>query len=196
MENETADINTRSLKTVFNFTLWSFIILVGPWILSFAVSKIDSDPTAGQAFGWLGLLTLITAGPVFIISLAMLIVRSLSAAGHQSPTPQEHISSAPLIATQQPKITRTITPLLDAILSKDIALVQTALFDRPEHLNTAYAQNGNTPLHVAALNGETELVKLLLAQPGIDKTLKNNEGKTARDLAQEKGFAEITDLLK
>ena len=76
-----------------------------------------------------------------------------------------------------------------------MALVRIALQEHPEHLNTAYAQNGNTPLHVAALNGQTEIVRFLLEQPGIDKTIKNKDGKTAFDLAQEKGFAEIAGLL-
>lgn len=88
-----------------------------------------------------------------------------------------------------------ITPLLNAILSAKSETVQVVLFEHPEQLNTAYAQNGNTPLHVAALNGYTEIVRLLLEQPGIDKTIKNNDGKIALDLAQEKGFAEITELL-
>ncbi len=102
----------------------------------------------------------------------------------------------PAPATVPPvKESRTITPLLEAILSGNADNVRAALTEHPEHLNTAYAQNGNTPLHVAALNGKTEIVNLLLAQPGIDKTRKNNEGKTARDLAQERNFPEIIGLL-
>ena len=95
-----------------------------------------------------------------------------------------------------PATSNKITPLLGAILANDTTLVHTALQEHPEYINTAYAQNGNTPLHVAALNGQTEIVKLLLEQPGLDTTLKNNGGKTARDLAQEKNFTEIADLLK
>ncbi len=100
-----------------------------------------------------------------------------------------------LTANRSQKSSNTITPLLGAIISGDLDLVRTALQQNPEHLNTSYAQNGNTPLHVAALNGQAEIVTLLLEQPGIDKTLKNNDGKTATDLAQEKGFTEIVQLL-
>ncbi len=99
-------------------------------------------------------------------------------------------------STKKLSISQTITPVLEAILPNNIALVQTALTDHPEELNTAYAQNGNTPLHVAALNGYTEIVRLLLAQPGIDTTRTNNQGKTALDLAREKGFTEIVLLLE
>ena len=88
------------------------------------------------------------------------------------------------------------TELLEAILTKEADSVRTALENHPEQLNTAYAQNGNTPLHVAALNGYTEMVRLLLAQPGIDKAIKNKDGKTALALAQEKGLDEIAALLQ
>ena len=89
-----------------------------------------------------------------------------------------------------------ITPVLQAVFDGSIIKLRVALQEHPEHLNTAYAQNGNTPLHVAALNGQTEIVKLLLEQPGLDTTIKNNEGKTAFDLAQEKNLTEIAILLK
>lgn len=92
--------------------------------------------------------------------------------------------------------TNKTTELLEAILTKNVGAVRTVLAKHPGQLNTAYAQNGNTPLHVATLNGYTEIVKLLLAQPGLDKTIKNNDGKTAHDLALEKGFTEIVELLR
>lgn len=90
----------------------------------------------------------------------------------------------------------TSTHLLDSTATGDPRWIRAALAAHPEHLNTAYEQNGNTPLHVAALNGYAEIVRLLLQQPGIDKTRKNKDGKTALDLAQEKNFTEIAELLK
>ncbi len=99
-------------------------------------------------------------------------------------------SVQPLLSSKTP------TTILEAILNTNPALVRTALQDHPEQLNTAYAQNGNTPLHVAALNGYTEIVRLLLEQPGIDTARTNNEGKTALDLAREKGHTEVAQLLE
>ena len=110
--------------------------------------------------------------------------------------PASETVSSPVIDFAPVKSSNSVTPLLGAIITGDLDLVRTALQEHPEQLNTAYAQNGNTPLHVAALNGKAEIVKLLLSQPGIDKTIKNNNGQTAAELAQEKGFAEISGLLK
>ena len=94
------------------------------------------------------------------------------------------------------KNTPSITLLLDSILSGKAEQVQAALAQDPSHLNTPYADNGNTPLHVAAWNGYKDIVELLLAQPGIDTQAKNLAGKTALDLAQEKNFTDIIELLK
>lgn len=88
---------------------------------------------------------------------------------------------------QIPNTSYQITPLLNAVLSGDLKLVQATLAEHPEMLNIAYAPNGNTPLHVAALNGHTEIMQFLLAQKDIDTTRKNNDGKTAFDLAASAG---------
>ena len=56
----------------------------------------------------------------------------------------------------------------------------------------AKGKDGRTPLHLAARNGRTEVVKILIAN-GADPLLKNKDGKTPRDLA-ERDF--IKKLLK
>ena len=87
-----------------------------------------------------------------------------------------------------------LTPLFRAILNQDILALQKLL--PTNELNRPFADTGNTPLHVAALNGYIDIVRLLLEQPGIDTTRINNEGKTALDLAREKGHSEIAQLLE
>ncbi len=89
-----------------------------------------------------------------------------------------------------------ITPLLQAVMDGELEKVREVLADNTAQLNTTYAPNGNTPLHVAALNGYVDIVRFLLEQPGIDTLRTNNEGKTALDLTREKGFAEIVQLLE
>ena len=94
------------------------------------------------------------------------------------------------------KTSSEITPLLNAIISNDIPLVKKIIESAPGQINIIYSGNGNTPLHVAAFNGHTEIVRLLLAQPNIDTTILNQEQKTAFDIATEKGYTEISSLLK
>ncbi|RKF72996.1 Oxysterol-binding protein-like protein 1 [Golovinomyces cichoracearum] len=45
-------------------------------------------------------------------------------------------------------------------------------------------KDGNTPLHLAALQARTQAVRLLLKQPGINDSLANFQGKTPLDLAR------------
>lgn len=55
---------------------------------------------------------------------------------------------------------------------------------------------GNTPLHLAAKYGDEEGVKLLLQVPHINKTIRNQEGHTAYDIALKRGLWQVAPLLK
>ena len=106
---------------------------------------------------------------------------------------QEKIEQKRLSDLQKPQ---AVTPLLQSILDGNKEAAEKALKEYPDYLNMAYAANGNTPLHVAVWNGHKDIVELLLAQPAIDTQLKNKDGKTALDLAQEKNLTEIVNLLQ
>lgn len=45
-------------------------------------------------------------------------------------------------------------------------------------------KDGNTPLHLAAMLGQAEVVRLLLTQDGIDDTLVNIQGRSPLDIAR------------
>lgn len=56
-------------------------------------------------------------------------------------------------------------------------------------------KNGYTPLHLAAVNGNIDLIILLL-EHGANVRLQNDTYQTAADLAYEKGFLAIADIIK
>ena len=60
----------------------------------------------------------------------------------------------------------------------------------PDYLN-ARDFHGNTPLHYAALEGNTGIVRFLLSKTGIDRFAANNKGETPADFADSAGHANI-----
>jgi ankyrin repeat protein len=88
------------------------------------------------------------------------------------------------------------TPLHSAVATDagevDIEIVR-LLVDKGADPN-AKAQSGSTPLHTVAFTGDRASLDLLLKH-GADPALTNNEGKTAADIARERGNQEIADLL-
>jgi uncharacterized protein len=88
------------------------------------------------------------------------------------------------------------TPLHSAVAtdagSVDIEIVR-MLLDKGADPN-AKSQSGSTPLHTVGFTGDRASLDLLLKHRG-DPAIKNNDGKTAADLARERGHQEISDLL-
>jgi ankyrin repeat protein len=88
------------------------------------------------------------------------------------------------------------TPLHSAVAtdagSVDVEIVR-LLLDKGGDPN-AQAQSGSTPLHTVGFTGDRESLDLLLKH-GADRAIKNNDGKTAADIARERGHQEIADLL-
>jgi ankyrin repeat protein len=58
----------------------------------------------------------------------------------------------------------------------------------------AQGQFGQTPLHVAVINGQTEIVRLLLER-GADAHVRDENGKTPSELGSQYGYHEIVELL-
>jgi ankyrin repeat protein len=59
----------------------------------------------------------------------------------------------------------------------------------------AKQQAGWTALHAAAQHGDQAMVELLLKY-GANPTAKNDDGRTADDLAEEKGHADLAERLR
>ena len=55
-------------------------------------------------------------------------------------------------------------------------------------------QGGITPLHLAAQHGNIEIIIILLEQ-GADVASRTGQGLTAADIAFDKGFKELGEIL-
>ena len=86
------------------------------------------------------------------------------------------------------------TPLFEASTAGASATVAELL-----HLGAdVNAQNntGGSPLIAAALCGHVDVVRVLLAAPGVDVDLVSNQGRTALSCAREWGRADVVALLE
>lgn len=103
--------------------------------------------------------------------------------------------------------TRTRTPLAVAALSGDAELVALLLdagadvagpswspLSMQPHPKGSFGFAGHA-LHEAAQKGHTEVVRLLCAR-GADVSARDHEGKTASELAIERGHSEIVQILQ
>jgi ankyrin repeat protein len=87
-----------------------------------------------------------------------------------------------------------VMPLHSALANPHNAAVAQLLIERGADLHTGQAE-GYTPLHYAAANGLERIVKTLIAR-SADPSAKEIGGKTAYDLAVQKGYTSIAELLK
>jgi ankyrin repeat protein len=87
------------------------------------------------------------------------------------------------------------TPLMMASALGNVVCVE-ILLDHNAKINYQNPKNGKTPLHVAATNPEKgHLAAQILVQHGANLELKDNEGKTAFDIARERNYREFIDAL-
>lgn len=91
--------------------------------------------------------------------------------------------------------TQVVKVLLDAARHLPSSSANDYTHDRvgsfQEFSRQANVQMGNTALHIAVLNGNVEIVKLLVQADPNDNHVQNNEGKTPVYIAVEKGYKDI-----
>jgi uncharacterized protein len=88
------------------------------------------------------------------------------------------------------------TPLHSAVATdageSDVEIVR-MLLDKGADPN-AKSQSGSTPLHTVGFTGDRASLGLLLKH-GADPAIRNKEGKTARDIATERGHQDVASIL-
>jgi len=88
------------------------------------------------------------------------------------------------------------TPLHSAVATdagaRDVEIVR-MLLDKGADPN-AKSQSGSTPLHTVGFTGDRASLDLLLKY-GADRAIKNNDGKTAHDIATERGNEDVARIL-
>lgn len=87
----------------------------------------------------------------------------------------------------------SLYPVQIALLNKNNAISK-LLIEAGADVNSI-PSNGQTALHLAAQQGNIELIVLLL-ENGARIELKNMNNKTASDLAASKGYGDIAEILK
>ena len=78
--------------------------------------------------------------------------------------------------------------------AEEVKRIQAMIKDSPDLINAKDGQNGNTPLHVAASNGQLTVAQFLVGN-GADIDAKNRLGRTPLHLAAGAGHKAIIELL-
>ena len=87
------------------------------------------------------------------------------------------------------------TVLMYACQRDNLQLVQFLVEEAEVDKNVQSIKDGSTALHTAVAANRVEIVRYLL-EAGANRTLVNREGKTPRQLAEERGFAEVAALFE
>lgn len=105
------------------------------------------------------------------------------AARETSDSAPRHSTSS--ISTLSGGALEDTTVLHLAIQCAEFAVVEYVISDGAGYVDiNARDKDGNTPLHIAAMQGRTQVVKLLLEQKDINDATLNNQGRLPLDLAR------------
>ena len=174
------------------YTMISILLFVLCVFYSLVLQEVSTIPIIGGLFLLLSLPLLFLAPSFCITDISIYIKMRRKQKLFKNSQNNKNKKEIEIYPQESSKI----TPLLNAIIDNDVSQVTKIIKTDPNQINIIYTENGNTPLHVAAFNGYAEIVQLLLEQPNIDTTVLNKEHKTAFDIAEEKGYIDISALLR
>ncbi|UZJ56398.1 hypothetical protein CBS101457_005718 [Exobasidium rhododendri] len=94
-------------------------------------------------------------------------------------------------ATRAGPVKELTSPLHLAVRCAEFNTIHMILQEKDVDVNLIEAQNGNTPLHLAAMIGRSDVVQLLLSVPNIDDTIRNTEGCDPSEVSKTPEIAQI-----
>ena len=83
------------------------------------------------------------------------------------------------------------TPIYEALDNGHEEIVAELLKQDKLDVNLGWTIKLQTPLHFCCENGKSKFVKMLLAHPKINKTLKNKDGKTPAELTKSNAILKL-----
>ena len=101
--------------------------------------------------------------------------------------------SAVLLLAGCVSVSRVVTPLHEAVRDGQTDTATGLLQEKATDVN-AQDENGRTPLHYTATNGESGLAEMLIAA-GADVNIRDDDGNTPLHLAARNSFADIAEML-
>ncbi|KAG0143072.1 hypothetical protein CROQUDRAFT_96759 [Cronartium quercuum f. sp. fusiforme G11] len=95
---------------------------------------------------------------------------------------------------QKPTHEPQITPLHLSVRCATFPIIQLVLHHSPSNHINVQDSNGQTPLHIAALLGRSDVVSLLLNNNSIDDSIKDGEGKTCLEVSKNSETAKLIQI--
>ncbi|KAJ9155473.1 Oxysterol binding protein 1 [Pleurostoma richardsiae] len=139
-----------------------------------AASLFDKGNTLEQSVRKFRIVEALRSGDTASIS------RAIRETSENGPRP-----STSSINTQSGTVLDDTTILHLAIQCAEFPVVEYVLSDGAGSIDiNARDKDGNTPLHIAASQGRTQVVRLLLDQKDINDAIANNQGRLPLDLAR------------
>jgi len=83
------------------------------------------------------------------------------------------------------------SPLHLAVLCADPSVIEDIMHSRQLNANAQAADTGNTPLHLAVETNRLDVASFLMAQPDVNETVLNKEGKSPIQLVKSIEMAEL-----
>lgn len=86
------------------------------------------------------------------------------------------------------------SPLHLAVRCAEFKTIKFVLQEKLADVNVVEEQNGNTPLHLAAITGRLDVVDLFLSQPQINDTIRNRDGNDPMEASQTIEVAKLFQI--